>query len=341
MPYTLNIRAFFFNAKTDYLPYYKNFTLSFEEDATLMNLLNAIQEKNEMFSFPQEKLLCKINDIVIEGDKPLVEIVERLGTTLQIDPVLSYRSNNGLIINDEDFMQQFQKLAPYATDEDKAFYQSLYGLHYASESFKFSHDYIGDAMLVLADRMIENQPENKEAILEAILDPYDGLSACEYENNLFQAQDHTQAIERLNAMVKHPSQTNFLEKVATSLSKKALHTFEKESLEGINVACYNTDTDALQKRKEALTLAGANVISYPRESKKCGVSLIGKQNTLAFLKAATTLLEALDSGASVLVVDNQEALEMFENHFASIQKRIGREIPLALLSSEACDRLLS
>ena len=72
-----------------------------------------------------------------------------------------------------------------ATEEDKAYYESLYALHYASETFKFSHDYIGDAVLMLAHKMIENGSEHKEAILEAISDKYDGLAACEYENNLF------------------------------------------------------------------------------------------------------------------------------------------------------------
>ena len=69
-----------------------------------------------------------------------------------------------------------------------------------------------------------------------------------------------------------------------------------------------------------------------RAKKLAGASLLGKQDNLAFLKAATTLLNALDSGAELLVVAKQRDLDMFTANFASIQKRIGREIPLPMIS---------
>jgi hypothetical protein len=55
---------------------------------------------------------------------------------------------------------------------------------------------------------------------------------------------------------------------------------------------------------------------------------------LAYLKAGTMLLNALDAGAEMLVVVKKTDLEMFRTNFASIQKRIGREIRLPLLSTE-------
>ena len=332
MQHTLNVRAFFFNAKTDYLPYYKNFTMTLEGDAKAVEILANVQAQNEDFAYPEEKLLFKLNDVMLDGTQTIAEVVEKLGDVLQIDPALSYRSNHCLLLNDSDFMKSFALLAPYATEEDKAYYESLYALHYASETFKFSHDYIGDAILVLAHKMIEEGSEHKEAILSAISDPYDGLAACEYENNLFDAQDHTPTIEALNEMVKHPSQSNFLDKIAQSLSKKALPVFEESSLEGLKIACYSPNKEALLRVKDAIVQAGATVVPFARESKLCGRTLLGKQENLAYLKAATTLLEAFDGGASFLVVADDKDLAMFETHFASLQKRIGREISLPMIS---------
>lgn len=77
MSQKLKIRAFFFNAKTDYLPYYKNFTLKVEEEATAKDLLGLIQEKNENFSYPKQKLIMKINGLIVEAKEPVVNIVER------------------------------------------------------------------------------------------------------------------------------------------------------------------------------------------------------------------------------------------------------------------------
>jgi succinate dehydrogenase/fumarate reductase-like Fe-S protein len=335
MKHTLDVRAFFFNAKTDYLPYYKNFSISLAEDATAIEILANIKAQNEDFAYPTEKLIFKLNDLVVDGTETIGNIVEKLGTSLQVDPVLSYRSNHCLIINDEDFMKSYALLSPYTTQEDKAYYASLYATHYASETFKFSHDYIGDAILLLAHRMIENGSENKKAILAAISDPYDGLAACEYENNLFHTQDHSTVIETLNSMVTHPNTSSFLDKVAATLSAKALYTFEKTSLEGVQIACYASHGEKYNEVHTKIIEKGAKHIHFPRETKLCGRTLIGKQDNLAYLKAATTLLEALDSGAELLVVTNHDDLAMFKTHFASIQKRIGREIPLPLVSYEA------
>jgi len=334
MQQTLNVRAFFFNAKTDYLPYYKHFTMTLDDKDTAVEMLANIKAQNEDFAYPTEKLIFKLNDLVLNSTETIGNIVAKLGNTLQVDPVLSYRSNHCLIINDEDFMKRFELLAPFATPEDKAYYTSLYEMHYASETFKFSHDYIGDALLLLAHRMIENGSQDKAAILQAISDPYDGLAACEYEDNLFHAQNHTAAIERLNGMVTHRNTSSFLDKVAATLSGKALYTFDKASLEGVQIACYTSHAEKRNEVHTKIVEKGAKIIHFPRETKLCGRTLIGKQDNLAYLKAATTLLEALDSGAELLVVTNSDDLEMFKTHFASIQKRIGREIPLPLVSYE-------
>ncbi len=337
----LNINAFFFNAQTDYLPYYKHFSITVNESDSVKAILAAIQEQNENFAYPSEKLLFKINDLVVTEEETVGEIVAKLGSDLQIDPVLSYRSSHCLIFNDKDFMERFALLAAYASEEDKAYYESLYALHYASETFKFSHDYIGDAILLLAHKMIANGSEDKEAILEAVSDPYDGLAACEYENNLFRAAYHSQEIAALNAMVSYPSSSALLEKVTEKFSQKALWPYIKENIEGVQVACYAGDSGLADEIEKKIITNGGKVIAFPRSKKLAGTSLIGKQEDLAFLKAATTLLNALNSGAELLVVAKREDLEMFSKHFASLQKRIGREIPLPLVSLDSFDALCS
>ncbi|HEY9128241.1 MAG TPA: hypothetical protein VIN02_00235, partial [Sulfurovum sp.] len=204
MSQKLEIRAFFFNAKTDYLPYYKNFSINVDDDATAKDLLAKIEEENENFSYPKQKLVMKINGLVVEAKQSVTSLVERFGTVMQIDPVNSYRSNDGLKINDSDFMQSFELLAPYASEADLKHYKTLYALHYASETEKFDREYIGDAVLVLAHKMITEGSEYAEEILQALTSAHSGLFDCEYENNLFNAQDHTAAINELKAMAKPP-----------------------------------------------------------------------------------------------------------------------------------------
>jgi len=341
MQHRLEVRAFFFNAKTDYLPYYKNFIITLDGTQRAEAILSEIQKQNDEFVYPNEKLLFKINDLVVQAGQSINSLVERLGLELQIDPILSYRSNNCLIINDDDFMKSFELLAPYASEEDKKYYESLYSLHYASETFKFSHDYIGDAVLLLAYRMIENGSEHKEEIIKAISDEYDGLESCEYENNFFNPEYHAKAIASLKSMNRFIVKSSILDKFAQKLSKKALTPFEKDNIEGLNVACYAGDSEFLEEVNNKIKANLGKPISFSREKRLAGTSLVGRQNNLAFLKAARTLLDALDSGAELLVVVKDDDIEMFRTNFASIQKRIGRDIALPMVSYKEFKELVS
>jgi hypothetical protein len=347
MSYTINARAFFFNAKTDYLPYYKNFTLTLTEDATAKAILEAIQAQNEDFSFPQLNLVFRINDLVVEEETPLASIIARLGTNLKIDPVTSYRSNNGLIINNHDFMQSFDLLAPYATSSDKKYYKTLYALHYASETSNFDRDYIGDAVLVLAHKMISEGNEDKESILNAITTPYSGLLDCEYENNLFNTQSYAAAITALKEMVKdnsseHPSLLDMIksrffntkEEAKNSKPKTQRNTIEIKDIEAKQVAYYagnSKNTDVL----EQISNRGMASVNFSRTHKLSGVTLIEDNKNLAFKKAGATLLDAFDAGAEVLIVEDEASYMMFKKYFKAIENTIGRKIiGLELISSK-------
>jgi len=286
----------------------------------------------------------KINGLVLDGEKNISEIVERLGTSLQIDPVNSYRSINGLIINDDDFMQSYEILAPFASDEDLEYYKTLYNLHYASETEKFDHTYIGDAILILAHKMIKEGSEHEEAILEAITYPYSSLLDCEYENNFFHAQDHKAAIEELKLMVKAPKLDNpsLMDKLAARFSEKKDDFLKKEkeeptvvTVEGKQIAYYaGAVTGKTADMHEKIVQADSKVVSFSRANKLSGLSLLEDNRQLAYTKAATTLLDALDSGAQVLIVEEQELFDMFTNRLSALEKTIGRDIDIELISAE-------
>ena len=344
MLHKLDIKAFFFNAKTDYLPYYKNFNITVDAEATAKDMLAQIQEANENFSYPKQKLLMKINGLVVEAKESVSSIVERLGTDLTIDPVNSYRSNNGLKINDDDFMKSFELLAPYASESDLKYYKTLYALHYASETENFDREYIGDAVLVLAHKMISEDSEHKEAILEAITSANSGLLDCEYENNLFNAQDHTATIEALKGMVNPEEGPSLLKQLIARFSKKEEKEVEVvvpkravetiEDLEEKQVAHYYglASHDAMHKLIAEMGMKG---IHFSRANKLSGLSIVEDNKDLAFKKAGETLLDAYDSGAEVLVVEDVAVLDMFKKNFSAIEKTIGRKmIGLELISTE-------
>ena len=348
MSHKLEIRAFFFNAKTDYLPYYKNFNITVDADATVKDILAQIQEVNENFSYPKQKLIMKINGLVVEAKQTVSSIVERLGTSLQIDPVSSYRSNDGLKINDNDFMQSFDLLAPYASESDLKYYKTLYALHYASETENFDREYIGDAVLVLAHKMISEGSEHKEAILDAITSVNSGLLDCEYENNLFNAEDHTASIDELKAMVKPEDSPSLVAQLLARFAKKDEVKVEEvapvakrkaitiDDLKNKHIAYHvGSAKDKIKSIQQMIASIGANEVSFSRTHKLSGLGIIEDNKDLALKKAGTTLLDAFDAGAEVLLVEDNALLDMFMKNFSDIEKIIGRRmIGLELISVE-------
>ena len=75
MQHTLEVRAFLFNAKTDYLPYYKNFSMTLNSDDKVDTILAKIQDANDNFAYPREKLIFKINDLLVTADETVASVV--------------------------------------------------------------------------------------------------------------------------------------------------------------------------------------------------------------------------------------------------------------------------
>ena len=333
----LNVRAFFFNSETDYLPYYKNFALNMDKGATLLDVLNRVKTQNPDFSFPNKNIILRVNGQVTTADTLVTDIVDAMGTELKIDPATSYRSNNGLILNDDDFMKSFELLAPYATDEDKAFYETLYTTHYASETNIYNKPYIGDAILVLADRMIGNGSKNKEAILTAISDEFNGIRCCEYENNVFNGTNHTETIKNLKSMLSLKDTASKCEKF--TLRKKD-HTLELETLEGAEIALYVGDKNSnelVETTKEKVSNAGAKFIAFDMSTKLAGQTLMDTHFELAHTKAGTMLLNALDSGADILVCAKDSDVAVFQKAIVHCERIMGRDIELKIISMNRLD----
>ena len=326
------VRAFFFNSATDYLPYYKNFSIAIDKGATTLDLLNRIKTQNPDFSFPNKNVILKVNDMVTSADTCVTKLAENFGENIQVDPAFTYRSNNGLILNDDDFMESFELLAPYASDADKEFYETLYATHYASETTNYNRQFIGDAILVLASKMIADGSEHKEAILTAISDEFNGIRCCEYENNVLEGQNHAQTITHLKGMVT-------LKDTATACDKMVLckkdHKLNMENFEGQGIALYvgdKTSAELVSKTKAQVLSAGATFVSFEKSTKLAGQTLMDTHFELAHTKAGIMLLNALDSGADILVVAKNADLNILKKALVPAQRIMGRDIELTLIS---------
>jgi len=335
----LKIKAFFFNSATDYLPYYKNFDIAIDKGASILDVLNRIKAQNSDFSFPNTNIILKINNKLTNSETCVTKIVELMGEEIQIDTASSYRSINGLIINDDDFIKSFNLLAPYASDADKEFYESLYVTHYASETSLYNRQYIGDAILILALKMINDGNAHKKEILAAISDEFNGIRCCEYENNVLEGKEYAEEISELKKMLNLKDTATLCDKF--TFSKKS-HELEIETLEGENIAIYTGNTSSkelVNALKAQIALVAAHFINFDMSTKLAGQSLMNTHYELAHTKAGKMMLDALDSGADILICTHDSDVTLFQDALVHCEKIVGRDIELKIISVKTFEKL--
>jgi hypothetical protein len=178
MSYSLNITAFRFDAKTDFLPYYKQYKVKVDKNAQLLNVLNSIKEQDKSFSFSDNKFLAvKVNHIGSYTHTPVKVIIDKLGTTnLKLDPISEFRAVNDLDIDTSDFDKKIEILRPFIKEKkDEECYRELVSYYYISPSLEFEHGYFGDSLLLFAVFLIKKYPENRDEILKIIADENYGI----------------------------------------------------------------------------------------------------------------------------------------------------------------------
>ena len=118
----VNIKAFRFNAETDYLPYYKTYEMEVGKDELILDLLNRIKwEHDGSFSYRRSCRhgICGACGIKVNG-KPVLsckqnalELVELFGDELVFDPQSEKRAVKDMIIDKGDFWEKHAAVKPY------------------------------------------------------------------------------------------------------------------------------------------------------------------------------------------------------------------------------------
>lgn len=176
MEYKLTLSVFRFDAKTDYLPFYKKVVLSVDGDSTVSDLLQTIKDDEKAFEYPKGRnAAIKINDLALFTKVKINEIVANFGKELKLEPLSFKRAIKDLTINSDDFTSRFDLLDAFVDSSDKKSYDKLIREFYASDILRYDETYIGDAILAFASDMIEKYPQRKEQILKAISDEDNGI----------------------------------------------------------------------------------------------------------------------------------------------------------------------
>jgi len=295
MQHKLGIELFFFNAKTDYLPYYRNFRYKLEGSATLANILEQLENDVPGYAYPKEHIVVRVNNVVVNGGISVDTLVAQFGTQIRIEPASTYRATHDLCFDDADFMQKFELLEPFCDASDREFYEGLYQAYYASEALEYNTDYVGDALILLAHRLVVEKASDRAAeILEIVTDPRNGMGLYEYEDNSIPAFDLSAPISALNEKIATDAQATCLISRLSARWCKSGETPEE-----------NPAQQLLETKFSVLAGSGMNELAYVVK----GIGLKRIANTLqhrlegfnaAFYHGPKSDLAALDGASDLL-----------------------------------------
>lgn len=172
----LELSVFRFDAKTDFLPYYKKHFITIDRSLSINDLLARIQAEDCSFDYPKGKLAAlKINGKALFSDVSVDGIINTFGKSLTLEPLNTKYVTKDMIIDTTDFYKNFDLLETLVDAKDKALFEQYIIYHYASSVLDFVPDFQGDALFAFAYDMMHKYPEHKREILKIVSNEHTGL----------------------------------------------------------------------------------------------------------------------------------------------------------------------
>jgi len=314
----LELRIFRFDKDKDYEAYYKPYVYtSYENFTTLFDLLLQICYDDIYFDFlKDENSYVFVNKKLFRLDTSLSEILNTQGFELVISPLSEKRAIKDLIIDKSDFLAQFTYFKGLDSC-DKKFYESLDHLYYSSEVLEFLPQYFGDSFFYFVAKMIEKYPKRKREFLDLISDKEKGI--------FYHLKTQNEDLERsILALKKELFEQNLLDEnafITKQIEVKNPHFPRvKHDFKDFNIAIYGFELS-----KEFKNKLQARFVNYENASKNNGFVFLKQDPHLAYKMAASILLDAYDSGADFLLVDDEDDFYIFDTCAKNLMKQSNRE----------------
>ncbi len=341
----LEISLFKFDYKSDYLPYYTKNFVKIKNEKNLLDLLNSINTKNSFDYKNTNNFNVVINGIYTNVTITIKELVETFGKEFTIEPLSIRRAHSDLLINDEDFKERFKILEEFTKHEDIVKYKNYKIYFYASNTLNFEYDYIGDALLLLAYDLIQEDKSKEKDILNALLQYECGAQFhTSLENRVYnfdtEIEEKIKSIKVKLNLSKNIEEQNFI------LEKKLpldFGTFDemkeiKHNFYDFNIAYFKglkEDT----KTTELLSKLNAKMINLQTMNFDLALDTFHINSDFTIKLASTIMLDAFDNNADLLVVDNENIFNIFDSNRKLLEKTSGRDIILPVIHKNELAKL--
>lgn len=342
----LEISLFKFDKNSDYLPFYTKHFLKINDEITLLDILNTINNENPFGYENDENFDLVINGTYLKASTQINDLVKNFGKDLTIEPISIRRAGNDLIINEADFIEKLNILNDFISEEDKSNYRKLKQYYYASNTLNYKSDYIGDAILILANDLIEANNSNEKAILDLLKEEEIGASYhTNLENRIFNfdisIEEKIVNIQKKLGLLNKQEEKNF--RINNTLIidfGKFKDTCEiKHDFKDFNIAYYSSKTH--EKSTSLLNQLNANILNLDTLKLDLAKNTFNKNHDITYCIATTILLDAFDNNADFLLVDNDDDFYIFDYNRKALEKCSGREVILPVIHVNELQKLAS
>lgn len=333
----VHVELFRFDSKVDYLPYYKKYIIEYKEKDTILSLLSKINKIDKFAYNHATDFNVKINDLYLNASERIVDIVEATSNEFKIDPISIYRATEDLIIDKKDFLEKIlffkEHITPMHLDEYAKNYELDY---YASNSYEINKDYIGDHSLLIASDIIEENPKVKEEVLNAISNCDDGIwYHTSLKNRIYNYDINKE--NRINQLMSMLPKVIY-SGISTSSKIKSHDIKISQYFNGFNIASF----EGVNKNSSASMIKESKAnyvdISLKYEDLAPYSTLVSKDFSLKI--AGNILIQAKDENADFIVVRGKSDVMLFDGEQKNIEKAVGREINIPIVSQEQFVKLL-
>ncbi len=340
----IEVSLFKFDYKSDYLPYYKKYFLKLENEENLLDILNSINNIEEFSYENKQSFEVVVNSLYTDCNVSIKQLVEKLGKELTIEPISIRRAMNDLVINEDDFRNKLLILEEFLNEDDIKRYEEYKRYFYASNSLRLKKEYIGDAIILLASDIIEENASLKNDILDKLKEEEYSLEFhTSLENKLFNfdksVENRILKLKEELKLIKEIEKQNFKINKRSSIQFASFKEENqlKHSFKEFNIAYYSQKE--CEKTTSLLNKLEAKIISLKNKNNDLAKTTFHINQEFTFELASEVILEAFDSEADFLVVDNEADFYLFDFNRKELEKASGREVFLPVIYANELSNL--
>lgn len=226
---SFKIKVFRFNASTDYNEYYQSIDISIEESLSLKDLLSAIAESLDDFSYDAKSFGFRINDIVVFSNIKLLDLKSHFGTNLLITPISTKYVMKDLLIDKEAIFARYKaKLDKFTflSEESKIEFKKYILMNLIGPLDL--DDYVGDGYCLYIKWMMIHYQDYTKELLSSIARYEDGVMNSISTKNMIYPPDSSidKEIEGLQRMLLQSIRCPFRRNHWVKIAKKVESLFK-------------------------------------------------------------------------------------------------------------------